>query len=387
MELMEVDNTYSAVVLPILINRGDLGQMKLSERLEANSIWEPNSGCRIWTGALVNEHGVMKVAGRKAQAHRVAWELERGPITNGLWVLHNCGVGPCINVNHLRLGTPLENRRDLNRPGGYTFFQQYGSSVPRSCVPIADTKPAKFARIPDAAISQEEVKRALDYDPATGVFHHRLRADRDRSWNMRFANEVAAPVLGNGYCYLVMGPKRRLAHRVAWLWMTGEWPAGQIDHINGDRTDNRWANLRIATQKQNSANQGLRTTNKSGVKGVCWVASKNLWKAVITLDGKNKFLGYYKTLAEAGSARQEAEVEHHGEFAKPNPDFQPVLFGHRRNAFSGCTGVSFDKKRNLWFAAITVSGKANFLGRFKTFEEAVAARKKAEATSNTVGNA
>lgn len=384
---MIVDTTPVGIVLPYLLNQEVMGKMKLSERLEANSIWEPNSGCRLWTGLLQHEHGVMKVAGKQSQAHRVAWEVEKGTIPNGLWVLHNCGVGACINVAHLRLGTPLENRRDLNRPGGYTFFQQHGSRVPRSCIPIADAGAEKFTPVQTEPLNQDEARRILNYDPETGIFHHRVRSDRSRSWNMRFGNEVAAALQGNGYRYLVMGPKHWLAHRVAWLWMTGEWPDGQIDHINGDRTDNRWANLRIATQKQNSANQGLRSTNKSGIKGVCWVASKKFWRATITLEGKDKFLGYYKTLAEAASARSAAEAEHHGVFAKPNPDLQPVPFGRRRNAFSGCTGVSFDKKRNLWLATIMVSGKANFLGRFKTFDEAVTARKKAAATSNTVGAA
>jgi hypothetical protein len=288
--------------------------MNLVDRLEANSTWEPNSGCRIWLGALNKEHGVIKVAGKSMDVHRVAWELARGPIPKGLWVLHNCGLGPCFNVDHLRLGTRIENRRELNRPGGYSYFPQCGSQVPVSRNPIQMTRHERIPRAVYADLDQDELRRVMSYDPVSGHFRHRSRADRDQTWHTRFAGQIAGAVQGNGYHYIVMGPKHYLAHRLAWLYMTGELPDGQIDHINGDRTDNRWANLRAATQMQNSMNVGLRSTNKSGVKGVCWDAGKKSWKAAIMVAGKTINLGRFKTLVEATEARRAAEVLYHGDF-------------------------------------------------------------------------
>jgi hypothetical protein len=353
--------------------------MNLLDRLEANSTWIPESGCRVWLGMIHKEHGRIKVAGKARDVHRVAWEMERGPIPNGLWVLHDCGVGSCFNVAHLRLGTRTENRRDLNRPGGYDYFFQHGSMVPRSRVPVTDNPPARKPKSNDAPLDHAELLRIISYDPVLGDLRWRARDDRDHSWNMRFADEIAGSDQANGYHYVNFNGKLRLAHRIAWFYMTGDWPVGQIDHINGIRSDNRWLNLRVVTQTQNSANQGLRSTNSSGVKGVSWSKAKNLWLATIVVNGKSIFLGYHKTLDEAASARAAANEKYHGEHNRVDPSFAPVPFSHRRNDQSGVKGVSFDKKQQKWFASITAKGKATFLGRFKTFEEAAAARRAAEA--------
>lgn len=359
--------------------------MNLLQRLEANSTWIAESGCRVWLGALQREHGVVKVSGRSEAVHRVAWELENGPIPKGIWVLHTCGIGPCFNTAHLRLGTRQENADDRTGHGGYIGRPGGGlAAIPGRHL---SGRLPKFQKQDSVPLDHADLRRQLSYDPDTGIFRHRTRADRDHSWNMRFANEVAGALQANGYRYIIMGPKHHLAHRLAWLYMTGDMPSGHIDHINGDRTDNRWTNLRPATASQNASNTGVRANNKSGVKGVCWVASKGLWRATIMVARKDHFLGYYKTLQEAASARAIANTEHHGEYARLDPSFVPVDFAQRRNAFSGVKGVSFDKKRGLWFASITVKGKMNYLGRFKTFDEAVAARRLAEATETTQGNA
>jgi hypothetical protein len=286
--------------------------MDLVQRLEANSTWEPNSGCRIWLGSLKRDHGEIKVAGQAMPVHRVAWELERGPIPDGLWVLHTCGLGPCFNVNHLRLGTRFENARDRFQHGGY-LGKPGGGLLAQARVLTTRGKP--FLRTTDALLDQSEIKRILSYDPQTGELKWRLRADRDRSWNHRFVGEIAGAVLTNGYRYINFNGKLHTAHRVAWLYMIGEWPASQVDHVNRDRADNRWANLRLATQSENSANQGLRTNNKSGIRGVSWDKKKRNWVAMITVNYKQKRLGNFATLEEAAEARRLAEDTHHGDFA------------------------------------------------------------------------
>lgn len=286
--------------------------MNLVQRFEANSTWEPNSGCRIWLGALKREHGVIKLNGRSESVHRLAWEMERGPIPKALWVLHNCGVGPCFNVAHLRLGTRDENASDRAMHGGY--LGKPGGGL-LSQVRIADAPRTKRLRATDAELNQAELRRILSYDPSTGIFRWRARPDRDQTWNTRFVGEIAGSVLQIGYRYINLNTKLKTAHRLAWLYMTGEWPIGQVDHINGNRSDNRWINLRAATQIENSANQGIRSTNTSGAKGVSWDAAKGRWKASITVAGKTINIGRYKTLAEAAAARRKAEDEHHGVFA------------------------------------------------------------------------
>lgn len=286
--------------------------MNLLDRLEANSTWEPNSGCRLWMGALNRDHGVVKVAGKAEQVHRVAWELERGKIPFGLWVLHNCGMAACFNVNHLRLGVRQENADDRMRHGGYVG-KPGGGLLTQTRMTSAAT--VKHVRAGDAELDQTELRRVLAYEPESGVFRWRPRADRDLSWNHRFSGEKAGAVLPIGYRYINFNKRLRTAHRLAWLWMTGDWPAAYIDHINGNRADNRWVNLRAATAGQNGANQGLRSTNTSGVKGVCWVTSKRKWQASITVGNRDIYLGRFARFDDAVAARKAAEDEHHGVFA------------------------------------------------------------------------
>jgi hypothetical protein len=100
-----------------------------------------------------------------------------------------------------------------------------------------------------------------------------------------------------------------LAHRAAWALHHGEWPNGQIDHINGNRTDNRIDNLRVVSATENARNATLRADNRSGVPGVGWHSRYKKWTARIGVQGRQKTIGYYATLAEAAAARRVAETE------------------------------------------------------------------------------
>ena len=103
--------------------------------------------------------------------------------------------------------------------------------------------------------------------------------------------------------------------RLAWLYQTGEWPENQIDHINRDRDDDRWANLRPATNAENGRNAGLSARNTSGVKGVCWHRRKEKWQASIRVDRRLVSLGYFLAIDEAAVVRKKAERQYFGEFA------------------------------------------------------------------------
>lgn len=114
------------------------------------------------------------------------------------------------------------------------------------------------------SLTQLRLKELLHYDPVTGHF----------TWIVANSNRAPAGTpagrTGNshGYCPIGIDGKRYRAHRLAWLYMTGEWPPEHIDHINGVRSDNRWHNLRAATLKENNRNMGLQRNNAAGYKGV-----------------------------------------------------------------------------------------------------------------------
>ncbi len=106
------------------------------------------------------------------------------------------------------------------------------------------------------------------------------------------------------------------AHRIIYAMHHGVDPGEmQIDHANGDSTDNRIENLRLATSQQNNRNRRIASNNKSGVRGVCWCRSKRKWKAYIMIDGKMNNLGNFDSLLDAASKRVDAEIAHFGEFS------------------------------------------------------------------------
>lgn len=167
-------------------------------------------------------------------------------------------------------------------------------------------------------ISIETLRALLDYNPETGDLTWKPRpvsmfkAPRDAAaWNARYAGRPALTTI-NGCGYLTGGifDRQRLAHRVAWAICHGEWPVDQIDHQNGDRTDNRISNLRVVSHSENGRNQKRPRTNTSGVIGVSWSLSAGKWRALITADGARKHLGYFADFYAAVAARKAAEAEH-----------------------------------------------------------------------------
>jgi hypothetical protein len=106
--------------------------------------------------------------------------------------------------------------------------------------------------------------------------------------------------------------KTYLLHRLAWFYVTAKWPQQHIDHINGDKKDNRICNLREATNSENMQNVlSAMSRSKSKVRGVSWDASRNKWTAHICVDGKQKNLGRFEELAEASLVYQQARQVMH----------------------------------------------------------------------------
>lgn len=156
-------------------------------------------------------------------------------------------------------------------------------------------------------INQEELKELLHYDPLTGVFI-RLRkvANRDT------IGEVVGHVSAKGYVIIKIHQKAYKAHRLAILYMTGEFPIALVDHLNGVKHDNAWFNLREATALQNNYNKTISAHNKTGYVGVCH--HKDRYRADIRVGGKNVYLGLFATAEAASEAYETVAVQLHEGF-------------------------------------------------------------------------
>lgn len=162
-------------------------------------------------------------------------------------------------------------------------------------------------------ITQSFLKTILKYNPDTGIFTWKSRSREhfrnDKGWrtfHCRYSNKKAGCSRKDGYSLICIGKKLFYAHRLAWLYMSGEW-AENIDHINRNPSDNRICNLREVTRQENSRNLKLNINNTSGVMGVCWFKRDQLWMVSIRNMSKNMHLGYFESFFDAVCARRSAE--------------------------------------------------------------------------------
>lgn len=148
----------------------------------------------------------------------------------------------------------------------------------------------------------------IAYDPSSGAMTWRQNRYRV------VAGQNAGSSHSGGYVTVTVDQQRILAHRLAWALHYGQWPELPVDHVNGDRADNRIANLRLATVAQNTCNSRARSTNKVGLKGVSRVGAR--WRATIVADGKQHHLGRFDTPEAAHQAYVKAARRLHGAFAR-----------------------------------------------------------------------
>lgn len=155
----------------------------------------------------------------------------------------------------------------------------------------------------------EELRRIIFYEPQTDCFTWRVATAR--------RVKVGEPAGGKseGYMFIRIHGRLYRSHRLAWLYMTGQWPKNLIDHINGIGDDNRFVNLREATNAENQRNRKKKKDNTSGFKGVCFVKSKRLWMASIRAQRKSINLGYFRAPEDAYAAYCAAAKKYHGQFA------------------------------------------------------------------------
>ena len=157
-----------------------------------------------------------------------------------------------------------------------------------------------------ARLTREEVNELLDYNPDTGVFR----------WKKTISGRAKAGGIAGcsvkGYRRIGLGKRQYAAHRLAWLLVRGAWPAGHIDHINGNPSDNRIANLRAATFSENLQNQRrAQKRSKSGLLGVSFHKAKQRWRAQIAVDGVGHHIGYFDTADAAYEAYLKKKREVH----------------------------------------------------------------------------
>ena len=163
------------------------------------------------------------------------------------------------------------------------------------------------------SLSHSELKRLLHYDPETGIW----------TWKVRLSNRVRLhePLKANtgkqGYVSICIYGTTYWAAKLAWFYVTGDWPPRTVDHQNAIRDDDRWTNLRLATRAQNNHNSSLTTRNKTGLKGVQTARQPRRYQARIKIpSGQRLYLGNFDCPAAAHFAYLIAADIHFGEFAR-----------------------------------------------------------------------
>lgn len=159
-------------------------------------------------------------------------------------------------------------------------------------------------------LTAEELRSCLFYCPATGIF----------TWKSERGGMVSGSRAGNlhpgGYIRITIAGRTYFAHRLAYLYVLGRWPRNSVDHRDGDRSNNRWNNLREATRAENLWNARRSARNSSGVKGVGFHKASGLWYATISVNRTVHSLGYFKTKQEAEITIRAARPILHGRFAR-----------------------------------------------------------------------
>ena len=158
-------------------------------------------------------------------------------------------------------------------------------------------------------ITQSRLKELLHYNPETGIFTRIASCRRPD-----LIGKKAGSIKARGYVSIMIDGHHYLAHRLAFLYMTGLMPESS-DHINRVRDDNRWVNIRVATPSQNMMNRSIFKNNKSGFRGVSWKNREQKWVANIRVDGKQKQLGTFICKHEANKAFIGASKIYYREFA------------------------------------------------------------------------
>lgn len=173
----------------------------------------------------------------------------------------------------------------------------------------------------ETGLTADWLRDHFEYDPETGRFKRLWPVITGRGSVRYLAGTLTGSMHKDGYIYMGINKRLYVEHRLAWLWMTGSWPKAEIDHIDGNRSNNRWDNLREATVQQNRMNSIGQRSRKNPYPGVYRAPCKKVAHiAQIKVDREVIYLGRFDTAEQAYEARKDAERKYFGEFA-----------GHLRN--------------------------------------------------------
>ena len=175
--------------------------------------------------------------------------------------------------------------------------------------PLIDARQAKGLGVP--MLSHKEAVELIQYDPIDGTF--RWLKSKNRKLK---EGKIAGSINGSGYVLIHINGITYRAHRLAWLLVNGSWPDRHIDHINNDKADNRWSNLRECTRSENLRNVATRKDSSTGLKGVSFDKSAAAYRARIQVDGNRILLGYFSCAEDAYRAYVAAAKEMHGKFSR-----------------------------------------------------------------------
>lgn len=160
-------------------------------------------------------------------------------------------------------------------------------------------------------LTAHRLRELVDYDPVTGLFTRRVQSSN----RVRVGSVAGSIHRDSGYVFICVDGKRYRAHRLAWLYTGGKWPEHHIDHINGNTSDNRWSNLRLATNAENMRNTAAYRNNTSGYKGVHFHKPSGRWRADVMHEGRSVSAGYHATPEAAHTAACGLRQRLHGAFA------------------------------------------------------------------------
>jgi hypothetical protein len=152
-------------------------------------------------------------------------------------------------------------------------------------------------------LTYERAHELFTYDKSTGEIRRKVGRQGVK------AGDVVGSPDDKGYLVFCADYRRLKTHRVAWLMTYGAWPAGEIDHIDGNPSNNQIANLRDVSASENNRNRSICSRNKSGLVGVRWMQTKGKWSAYIKAGDTKKDFGYFDSLIDAAAARKSAEIK------------------------------------------------------------------------------
>lgn len=194
-------------------------------------------------------------------------------------------------------------RRCLQCDKLFGVYQSVAAKRPLLCCSMV-CKKEYTKRINKLPVTSGELKKLVSYSERTGEFSPK-RSFPFVGWSDEF-----------GYVHIRLRRRSYLAHRLAWLYVYGEWPKENLDHINGNPWDNRIENLREAPQRLNGKNISPVRKNSSIRCGVNFDKARGLYRAYITVDRKQIHVGRYKDKEQAVAARLKAERDFYGDFAR-----------------------------------------------------------------------